>query len=144
MEHVSVFHIVKYSTGMVNNMVKLKKKKKSIWKILLIIAAAAVLVVVIAFFVFRVMKIEYSGSNHYTDEELSDAIFSNEYPNSLFYFLFQRKNQKTIPFVQKYEVNISWPDKMNVTIYEKPIIGYVSYMGCFMYFDKDGIVSPLY
>lgn len=140
MEHVSVFHIVKYSTGMVNNMVKLKKKKKSIWKILLIIAAAAVLVVVIAFFVFRVTKIEYSGSNHYTDEELSDAIFSNEYPNSLFYFLFQRKNQKTIPFVQKYEVNISWPDKMNVTIYEKPIIGYVSYMGCFMYFDKDGIV----
>ena len=30
---------------------------------------------------------------------------------------------------------------MYVTIYEKAIVGYVKYMGCNMYFDKDGIVD---
>ena len=29
---------------------------------------------------------------------------------------------------------------MNVTIYEKAVVGYINYMGCNMYFDKDGIV----
>ena len=37
-------------------------------------------------------------------------------------------------------MEISWPNKMVVTVYEKPIIGYVNYMGCDMYFDKDGVI----
>ena len=40
----------------------------------------------------------------------------------------------------KYDVETDWPDKLYVTIYEKAIVGYVKYMGCNMYFDKDGIV----
>lgn len=35
---------------------------------------------------------------------------------------------------------MTWPNKMNVAVYEKAIVGYISYMGCNMYFDKDGIV----
>jgi cell division protein FtsQ len=37
-------------------------------------------------------------------------------------------------------VDVTWPDKITVTVYEKPIVGYISYMGCNMYFDKDGTV----
>lgn len=29
---------------------------------------------------------------------------------------------------------------MYITVYEKAVIGYIRYMGCNMYFDKDGIV----
>lgn len=121
-------------------MTKLKKNKKNKWKILLVILVVAAALIGIVFFAFRVKTIQYEGSKHYSDAQLSEAIFNNEYPNALFYFLFQKKNQKAIPFVQKYEVEIKWPAKMNISIYEKPIVGYVSYMGCYMYFDKDGIV----
>ena len=53
--------------------------------------------------------------------------------------LFGNK-KKTIPFIQKYDVEIQWPRGMYITVYEKAVIGYIRYMGCNMYFDKDGIV----
>ena len=37
-------------------------------------------------------------------------------------------------------MEIQWPKKMYITVYEKPVIGYIRYMGCNMFFDKDGIV----
>ena len=91
-------------------------------------------------FAFKVDHIEYAGSQHYNNEELTKCIFNGKSPNALIYFLFGNKNQSAIPFIQKYDVEISWPSKMIVTVYEKPIIGYVNYMGCDMYFDKDGVI----
>jgi len=91
-------------------------------------------------FVFKVKDIEYTGSQHYNNEELTKSIFNGKSPNALLYFVFQINSPSTIPFIQKYDVEIIWPNKMIVTIYEKPIIGYVSYMGCDMYFDKDGVI----
>ena len=32
---------------------------------------------------------------------------------------------------------------MEVIIYEKSVVGYVSYMSSYMYFDKDGIIVEL-
>lgn len=92
-----------------------------------------------AYVVFRVDVIEYEGNTHYSDEEMSDFLFEGKTPNSLIYFLFGNTNIE-IPFIQKYDVEIKWPNKFYVTVYEKPIIGYVKYMGSYMYFDKDGIV----
>lgn len=92
-----------------------------------------------AYIVFRVDVIEYEGNTHYSDEEMSDFLFEGKTPNSLIYFLFGNTNIE-IPFIQKYDVEIKWPNKFYVTVYEKPIIGYVKYMGSYMYFDKDGIV----
>ena len=34
----------------------------------------------------------------------------------------------------------SGQEVMYITVYEKAVIGYIRYMGCNMYFDKDGIV----
>ena len=70
---------------------------------------------------------------------MNQFIFGGDNPNILFYVLFGEKD-KEITFVQKYDVDIEWPDKLTVTVYEKPIVGYISYMGCNMYFDKDGKV----
>lgn len=92
-----------------------------------------------AYVVFRVDVIEYEGNTHYSDEEMSDFLFEGKTPNSLIYFLFGNTNIE-IPFIQKYDVEIKWPNKFYVMVYEKPIIGYVKYMGSYMYFDKDGIV----
>ncbi len=119
---------------------KIRRKKKTHVKVIVLI----VMIVLIAtgiggYFGFRVNQITYTGNKHYDDDQMSQYIFNGHTPNALFFTLFGNKN-KSIPFVQKYDVEISWPDKMNITVYEKAIIGYVNYMGSNMYFDKDGIV----
>ena len=74
-----------------------------------------------------------------SNEELKKYIFGGDYVNLLYFRIFGQKDTK-IPFIQKYDVETDWPDRLYVTVYEKAIVGYVRYMGCNMYFDKDGIV----
>jgi len=117
------------------------RKRKGHSKIVigLIISIILFLSLTVAF-VFKVENIEYVGSQHYDKEALMKNIFNGKSPNALLYFLYEKNNPKPIPFIQKYDVEIIWPNKMIVTVYEKPIIGYVNYMGCDMYFDKDGVI----
>ncbi|SDN15696.1 cell division protein FtsQ/DivIB [Lachnospira pectinoschiza] len=114
--------------------------KRVTFPLALLISLLIILIVGFSAYVaFRVDVIEYEGNTHYSDEEMSDFLFEGKTPNSLIYFLFGNTNIE-IPFIQKYDVEIKWPNKFYVTVYEKPIIGYVKYMGSYMYFDKDGIV----
>ena len=78
---------------------------------------------------FMVTDITYTGNKHYTQQQMTECIFGTEHPNALIYTLFGKKN-KNIPFIQKYDVEVTWPNKMNVAVYEKAIVGYISYMGC--------------
>ena len=117
-----------------------KRKGHSKIIVFLIVAFVIIFLSLTVAFVFKVKNIEYTGSQHYNNEELTKSIFNGKSPNALLYFLFEKNNQSVIPFIQKYDVEIGWPNKMIVTVYEKPIIGYVNYMGCDMYFDKDGVI----
>ena len=118
-------------------MAKARKKKRLF--IISIIVAALIAACAAVYFGFRTDKITYVGSSHYSNEEMTSRIFENDTPNTVLYTLFGNK-KKTIPFIQKYDVEIQWPRGMYITVYEKAVIGYIRYMGCNMYFDKDGIV----
>ncbi len=87
---------------------------------------------------FEADTIEFVGSTHYSDEELKN-IYLVVIMLICYISGFWTKDTK-IPFIQKYDVETDWPDRLYVTVYEKAIVGYVRYMGCNMYFDKDGIV----
>lgn len=67
---------------------------------------------------FMVTDITYTGNKHYTQQQMTECIFGTEHPNALIYTLFGKKN-KNIPFIQKYDVEVTWPNKMNVAVYEK-------------------------
>lgn len=92
--------------------------------------------------------ISVSGSNgggngtirRYNDEELKEMIFTTKLEYNPLYWIFFKKEDKEIPFIAKYDVDIEWPNKANVTVYEKDIVGYVYYKDFYIYFDKDGIV----
>lgn len=130
---------VRTKTTKENKRKRINKKRFS-FPIGLLIAFLVVSIVCFSIYVaFRVDVIEYEGNTHYSDEEMSDYLFNGTTPNSLIYFLFGNTNIE-IPFIQKYDVEIKWPNKFYISVYEKPIIGYVKYMGSYMYFDKDGIV----
>ncbi len=119
-------------------MAKVRKKRKGLL-IFLIVIVLLIAVGTAVYVCFQAESITYVGSSHYSDEEMTEKIFGMDKPNVVLYKLFGNK-KKTIPFIQKYDVEIQWPRKMYITIYEKPVIGYIRYMGCNMYFDKDGIV----
>ena len=115
-----------------------RKRKKALIIFAVIVAVAGMLFGV-TYKVFEADTIEFVGSTHYSDEELKKYIFGGDYVNLLYFRIFGQKDTK-IPFIQKYDVETDWPDRLYVTVYEKAIVGYVRYMGCNMYFDKDGIV----
>lgn len=118
-------------------MAKARKKKRLF--IISTIVAALIAACAAVYFGFRTDKITYVGNSHYSNEEMTNRIFGNDTPNTVLYTLFGNK-KKTIPFIQKYDVEIQWPRGMYITVYEKAVIGYIRYMGSNMYFDKDGIV----
>lgn len=120
------------------NMARERKKGKG-FLIAFIVMFILVAVGIAVYIGFQAESVTYAGNSHYSDEEMTEKIFGKDKPNVLLYKLFGNK-KKTIPFIQKYDVEIQWPKKMYITVYEKPVIGYIRYMGCNMFFDKDGIV----
>lgn len=122
-----------------NNSIRKKKNRHMLRRIVLIITAALLVICGGVFMVFQVKTVEYVGNKHYTRDEMNEQLFHGQKPNALLYKIFGGSDE-SIPFIQKVDVEIDWPDKMYITVYEKAIIGYINYMGCNMFFDKDGIV----
>lgn len=91
---------------------------------------------------FEITKINISGSDKYSYEQLYDYIFKDRNDKNL--LLFQYTNGKApepdIPFISKVVIEVKWPHTLDVHVYEKKVVGYVEYKGCNMYFDKDGVV----
>ncbi len=109
---------------------------------------AAVLAAVLAFglllavTIFQIRDIEVTGNSHYSAQEIIDKVITDKYStNSLYlYFKYQYLDTEAIPFVDKIEVSLASPGQVKLRVYEKSIVGYVTYMGANLYFDKDGIV----
>lgn len=121
------------------NKKKPARKRRYVKWIVALLLMLVVIAVSVSFVVFKVKDVQYEGCEHYDKEELNQLIFGTDSPNALHFKLFGNKD-KEIPFIEKYDVDIQWPDKMHIVIYEKPIVGYISYMGCNMFFDREGMI----
>ena len=42
--------------------------------------------------------------------------------------------------MEDYKLVFKGPSRAEIIVYEKSVVGYVSYMSSYMYFDKDGII----
>lgn len=91
---------------------------------------------------FQIREAEVTGNSHYSEQEMLDRVITDKYSSNSLYLFFKYKYGKTeeIPFVDKIEVTLKGPGKVKIRVYEKSIVGYVTYMGANLYFDKDGIV----
>ena len=77
---------------------------------------------------FKITQISFEGTDRYTEDELKEYIFGqNEYVNSLKlgYDLKHDYVKVSIPFIETYDVNIEYPDKVHVILYEKSIVAYI-------------------
>lgn len=102
----------------------------------------AILLVILLLISLRIRKIEVSGNHRYTEEQLVEEIFDTPISRSLLWCYVNNRfgTHKTIPFVEDYEIHFTDPLAVKVIVYEKSVVGYVTYMGSNLYFDKDGII----
>ena len=90
----------------------------------------------------RIQTITVSGSSRYSAQQAEKLLFSGRMgKNSVIAYIRDRLNpHKQIPFVEDYKIVFHGPFHAEVIIYDKSIVGYVSYMSSYMYFDREGIV----
>lgn len=91
---------------------------------------------------FKITQITIEGSDKYSYDELYEYIFAdrNDKNTLLFRFTNSRNAMPEIPFISKVSIEVKDRHSLEVTVYEKSIVGYVEYKGTNMYFDKDGII----
>lgn len=118
-----------------------RRKRKGII-ILAVLFIMAVCIGILAMQRIDNKSIIIEGNEKYTNDEMINFIFKSDWDKNPFVLYYKTKygEQETIPFVDEYEVEIVSLSSVKITVYEKKIIGYVSYMGTNMYFDKDGTV----
>lgn len=118
------------------------KKTRHRRKKLKIAALAAALLAAALLLSIHISEITVTGNEQYTKEELVQILFPDQWSrNSLFCFFRDRLQEHVqIPFVEDYEIVFQGPGRVELIVYEKSVVGYVSYMSSYMYFDKDGII----
>lgn len=120
-------------------MIKKNKRKLIIVIILVVLLAAAVITITS---LFSIRKITITGNEHYTEEEIIQLMFDNKYCyNSLYlYWKYNYKKDYSFPFIDTLEIELLSNNEVKINVYEKSMVGYIEYLGSYMYFDKDGIV----
>lgn len=106
------------------------------------ILAVLFLLAAILLLAVRISDIEVSGNRQYTKEQIIDLIFDGRWSRNSAYCYYDSKfrEHKTIPFIEEYRIEFKSPTHVEVVVFEKSVVGYVSYMSSYMYFDKDGII----
>lgn len=116
--------------------------KQKIW---MVVAAAVLLAcagMTLILTGYRVTNVEVVGNSHYTEQEIKDMILKgNVFDNSLLLNIkYRNKSIEDIPFVEKMDVEVKSNDTIRIMVYEKKLAGCISYLGNYMYFDREGIV----
>ena len=110
--------------------------------IILGVILGVLLLVAAVLFAVRVTEIEVSGNRQYKKQKIIDLVFDGKWSrNSAFCYYENRfREHKSIPFIEEYKIEFKSPTRVEIVVFEKSVVGYVSYMSSYMYFDKDGII----
>ena len=116
--------------------------KQKIWMVVAaaVLLACAGMTLILAG--YRVTSVEVVGNSHYTEQEIKDMVLKgNVFDNSLLLNIkYRNKSIENIPFVEKMDVEVKSNDTIRIMVYEKKLAGCISYLGNYMYFDREGIV----
>lgn len=120
-----------------------KKKRKRL--IILALVALTLFILAIgamALWSIRLTEFTVIGNTIHTDEEIISYVFPETKDTHTIYAMLNKnaEEQKRIPFVKSYELNITGLHSAEIVLYEKGIIGALKYMGSYLYFDSDGYI----
>lgn len=122
---------------------KRRRKKFKILKIIIgLILVCFLLAVIICFGVFRIKTVEIVGNTRNTEAKIEKSVLSGPFSSSslLMSWLKKKYEPDNLSFVESVQVEMVARDTVRIHVSETQIIGYVKYLDCYMYFDKNGIV----
>lgn len=111
-----------------------------IWLIVLLIIFGA------GYFVLntklKTKSIVVKGNTWHTDQQVIDHLKSSKIDEYAFLFKLHYvfKDPEKMAFVEKFSIDTKGADVVEITVYEKKIVGCVYEMNDYLYFDKDGYV----
>lgn len=119
------------------NNLRIHKRKAKLVILLILLLLGAVI-----FFSLQIREITVTGNKQHTAEEMEDLIFKSRWDKNAIICLYKDRfrGHEQIPFVEDYKIVFQSPTKVEIIVYEKSVVGVISYMGSYMYFDKDGII----
>lgn len=114
-----------------------KRRHRGLW-----IGLSSLILGIVLILSVNITTITITGNKKYSAEQIEELLFDGQWgKNSLYsYYQSQFKPHKQIPFIEDYEIVFQNPVSVEIIVYEKSVVGYVSYMSSYMYFDKDGII----
>lgn len=118
----------------------MKKSNKIIW----LLFSLCVLILALCWIMWSVpiTTVTVTGNVYHTADEIESILFEGkDNPSSLGYYLKELVNKKTeCVFLQDY--TMTWVDfqTVEIEVQEKEFLGYVEYMGSYLYFDDEGII----
>jgi cell division protein FtsQ len=119
------------------------KKKRSFKRgMLLLLALAVIIGGALAVWNMRLTDITVVGCSYYSDDELIARVFPEAKYFRTVYTLWNTRfgEEQDIPFIKSYDLTITGLHSAQIVVYEKNIIGYIPYMGNYLYFDTDGYI----
>lgn len=123
---------------------KRARKKKALLTVFVLLLVAGLLVLV-GITGFRLKKVQVTGNELYSDEQIKDSVLNDEYSWNTLYVVFRHKlfAAREIPFIDEMEIELLTPNAIRIKVYEKAMIGYIAVNGQNVYFDKDGFVVEI-
>ena len=118
-----------------------KKRKYGLYALLVGLIAAAILALSV-FLLFHIQKIEVTGIEMLTQQEVSDWVKSDTMSGNSLYVLWKSKFRpdKLLPMMKSAEISMKNPWMIKVKIEEHKLLGGILYENEYAYFDEEGTV----
>lgn len=115
-------------------------------KFIIIVFVLLLILLVVAYYVvttqFVVTSVEVEGNEHYTSEQIEEMVLPGGILNNSLYLSlrYHDKEMRDVPFVESMDVEVISNHAIRIVVYEKALAGCVSYLGNYVYFDREGVV----
>ncbi len=119
------------------------KRKKRMLMIVLISILSVVVIFLAVFLLFQTRKIEVTGNQYCSDEELVKWIQKDELAfNSLYiWFKYNYTDVEKPAAIESVTASMKNPWTVEIKVKEKTFLGYFDYDGAFLYFDDNGTAA---
>lgn len=109
---------------------------------MLSVITALIILCCLAAALFETKKINVTGNQHTSAQEVREWVKSGKYSSNTLYILwkYNKDDIRQLPTVEKTKVKLKYPWEVNVQVTEKTFSGCVDIDGESLYFDKDGMV----
>lgn len=118
-----------------------KKRKYGLYALLVGLIAAAILALSV-FLLFHIQKIEVTGIEMLTQQEVLDWVKSDTMSGNSLYVLWKSKFRpdELLPMMKSAEISMKNPWTIKVKIEEHKLLGGILYENEYAYFDEEGTV----